>query len=205
MRLLNTSPTAAPAAIVYTHHVRPTGWGLLLPLAPHSTWPAPARTARRPRIRPTPVAFLLVLLCSALSGTAQTFHLSGGYSASNVQDAGDEQWVGRGGYQFGADVLIGRRAFFKPGLHFVVRNLYYTLGNTSDLTTQEYRYTSNMLSVPLLVGVNLLDPVERNAFNAYLMAGPTALIQLTTNLEDDQFEVETRGTQWYVGGGGGLG
>jgi hypothetical protein len=57
----------------------------------------------------------------------------------------------------------------------------------------------------LLVGVNLLDPVERNAFNAYLMAGPTALIQLTTNLEDDQFEVETRGTQWYVGGGGGLG
>ncbi len=151
------------------------------------------------------MAFLLVLLCSALSGTAQTFHLSGGYSASNVQDAGDEQWVGRGGYQFGADVLIGRRAFFKPGLHFVVRNLYYTLGNTSDLTTQEYRYTSNMLSVPLLVGVNLLDPVERNAFNAYLMAGPTALIQLTINLEDDQFEVETRGTQWYVGGGGGLG
>jgi len=43
------------------------------------------------------VAFVLVLLCSALSGTAQTFHLSGGYSASNVQDAGDEQWVGRGG------------------------------------------------------------------------------------------------------------
>lgn len=62
-----------------------------------------------------------------------------------------------------------------------------------------------MLSVPLLVGMNLLDAKEGNAFNAYLMAGPTALIQLTTNLEDNQFDVTTRGTQWYMGGAGGLG
>lgn len=137
MRLLNAHPSAAPAAATaYTHHLRPAGWGLLLPEAPHSAWPATARPLRRPRIRPTPVLFILLLLCTALPGMSQTFHLSAGYSASNVQDAGKEQWVGRGGYQFGADVLIGRRAFFKPGLHFVVRNLYYTLGNTTDLTTQ---------------------------------------------------------------------
>lgn len=35
--------------------------------------------------------------------SAQEIRLYGGYNGSNVSKAGTEQWVGRAGYQFGAD------------------------------------------------------------------------------------------------------
>jgi hypothetical protein len=149
----------------------------------------------------------ILFLAASLSSQAQTFHLSGGLSGSNVREAGDERWAGRGGYQFGADVLIGNRMFVKPGVHFLVRNLRYVLldAGAGSISQQEYKYTSNALSVPVLVGAHLLDPSDDRLFNAYLMAGPTALITLKTDLNNDAINVTTRGTQWYFGGGGGLG
>lgn len=192
-------------ALLYVLHVRQPGYGLLQRPSTPVERPPGLPFAQRPRISPMRVVHALLFLIAGVHAQGQTFHLSGGYSGSDVQESGKEQWVGRGGYQFGADVLIGNRIFVKPGVHFVVRNLGYTLLDASTLAAQEYKYTSNILSVPVLLGAHLIDPTGGQLFNAYLMAGPTAFIDLKTDMNNDALDVTTQGTQWYLGGGGGLG
>jgi hypothetical protein len=147
---------------------------------------------------------LLALSLSTATVSAQEIRLSGGYNASNVSEAGDEQWVGRAGYQFGADLMLGQRWFVKPGVHFLVRELRYTQAGTDDVPAQEFRYTNRSLSVPVLLGFNLMDPADDPGVNLYVMGGPTALMSLSADLDNDELDVETRGTQWYLGGAAGL-
>jgi hypothetical protein len=130
---------------------------------------------------------------------AQEFHLSAGYNGSNVQKAGDEGWVGRGGYMFGADLKLGQRWFLEPGIHFMVRNLNFTYTTAADIPAQEFRYTERSLRVPLMLGLNLLDPAEDPAVNVSVMGGPTALIGLSSELDRSSLDITTRGTQWYIG------
>jgi len=145
----------------------------------------------------------LFILGTAVLGAApvhaQEVLFSGGYNGSNVQQRGDEAWVGRGGYQFGADVKLGKRLFVQPGLHFLVRNLNYTYATALDVPAQEFRYTSQSLRVPIMVGVNLMDPANDPVFNVSLMGGPSALIGLSADLDQDQLSVSTRTAQWYIG------
>jgi hypothetical protein len=153
------------------------------------------------------------LLCAALIGSAswstlqaQELRLGGGYTGSNVREAGTEKWAGRAGYQLGVDVLIGQRVFVKPGLHLQVRNLNYTLvdvdanGGTT-VTSTEFRYTSRSLRVPVLLGLRLMDPADEHDFNVYVLAGPTALIGISADLDNSSLSVTTRSTQWYLGAG----
>jgi hypothetical protein len=140
---------------------------------------------------------------------AQELRFGGGYSGSNIRETGDEKWVGRAGYQFGIDVLIGERVFVKPGVHLQVRNLRYTVlglgpNGSPDGTSSEFKYTSRALRIPVLLGARLLEPNDENGFNAFVMGGPTALIGLNTDSDDNSFNVTTRGTQWYLGAGLGL-
>ncbi len=130
---------------------------------------------------------------------AQEFRLSAGYNGTNVQEAGKEGWTGRGGYMFGADVKLGQRLFLEPGIHFMVRNLDFTYATAADIPAQDYEYTERSLRVPLMLGLNLLEPAESNGFNASIMGGPTALIGLSSELDKNSLNVSTRGTQWYIG------
>lgn len=156
---------------------------------------------------------LNTLLCAAVIGSAsltslqaQELRLGGGYTGSNVRETGNEKWVGRAGYQLGVDLLIGQRVFVKPGLHLQVRNLNYTLADVDGngdptLSTTEFRYTSRALRVPILAGIRLMDPVDEPDFNVYVMAGPTALIGISADLDNSSLSVRTRSTQWYLGAG----
>ncbi len=133
----------------------------------------------------------------------------GGYNGSNVSKAGDESWVGRAGYQFGADVTIGSRWFLKPGIEFMVRNLNYSWAGTDAngnpaTSDHEFDYTSRSLRVPVMLGLHLMDPADDPAVNIYLMGGPSALMNLNANLNNNQLNVETNSNQWYIGFGGGL-
>lgn len=141
--------------------------------------------------------------------SAQEVHLYGGYNGSNVAKAGTEQWTGRGGYQFGADLLLGNRVFVMPGIEFLVRNLNYSYAGTApDGTTrypsQEYKYTSNSLRIPVMLGIHLIDPSSKPGVNLYVMGGPSAMMNLNANLNNNALNVETNGTQWYLGIAGGL-
>lgn len=133
---------------------------------------------------------------------AQQLLLSAGYNGTNVQRAGDEGWAGRGGYQFGIDVNIGNRWFVQPGIHFLVRNIRFTYVDASGLPPAEYRYTTQSLRIPLHIGINALDPKEDHGWNLSIMGGPSALIGIKSKIDNDQLEVSTRGTQWYLGAAG---
>lgn len=153
-----------------------------------------------------PFAYVIAASAALMVATsnAQEIHLSAGYNGSNVQKAGDEAWTGRGGYQFGADLKFGQHWFVEPGVHFLVRNLNYTYVAAPDIPAQEFRYTAQSLRVPLMLGLNLMDPAEDPAVNVSIMGGPSALIGLESELDQDELIVETRGTQWYLGFAGEL-
>ncbi|MCW5899587.1 MAG: outer membrane beta-barrel protein [Flavobacteriales bacterium] len=150
-----------------------------------------------------------ILICCALQAIGQEVRLGGGWSGSNVREAGDQMWTGQAGYLLGADVLLGGQWFLRSGAHLHVRNLNYTMaGTTPDGevvgTDVEYRYTSRSLRVPAHVGLRLIDPVSDPALNIYVFGGPTALMALSADLRNDALEVETRPAQWQLGFGGGV-
>lgn len=154
-------------------------------------------------------AALLTLSCCIGTARAQEVHLYGGYNGSNVQESGHERWVGRAGYQFGADLLIGDRWFLKPGIQFLVRNLDYSLvatGPNSEVTApaQDFTYTSRSLRVPVMLGFHLFDPADEPMLNVYAMGGPSVLMNLNADLDNDALTVKTNGTQWYLGFGAGV-
>lgn len=158
------------------------------------------------RAKPSSMRYLipLVLAAVALPASAQEFRLSGGYNGTNVQEAGNEKWTGKAGYQFGADLQLGTRWFLRPGVHFMVRNLNYTYAAAPDLPAQDFTYTSRSLLVPLMLGFNLMDAAEDPAFNISLFGGPSALMNLSADLDNDELTAETSPAQWYLGFGGGL-
>lgn len=151
---------------------------------------------------------LLALLGTASVSTtqAQEIRLGGGYSGSKVDKTGTENWKGRAGYQFGIDLLLGKRFFLKPGIYMQVRNLDYTTvgvgedGQPNGIET-ERRYTSKALRIPLMGGIRLIDPADGTEFNVYALGGPTALIGLNTEQDDNTLSFTTRSTQWYLGFG----
>lgn len=148
------------------------------------------------------------LLFPALA-SAQEFRFGGGYSGSNVSDAGEERWVGRAGYHAGVDLVLGGLWFIRPGAHLQVRNLNYTLAGIDSNGAPfgndvEFRYTDRSLRVPLLVGRRLMHPDDDPGVNIYVIGGPTALFNLSADLDNDQLDVRTTGTQWFIGAGAGL-
>jgi len=158
---------------------------------------------------PIPLFILLGGMLLPTLSSAQELRLYGGYNGTNVKEAGDEQWTGRSGYQFGADLLIGDRWFLMPGVEFIVQNLNYTYAGTSpdgsiNYPSEEFKYTSNSLRIPLMLGVNLFDPATDPVLNVYLLGGPSAMMNLNADLNNNALHVETNNTQWYLGFGGGL-
>lgn len=151
----------------------------------------------------------IMLMASTSLLHAQEFRFGAGYNGGNVQKAGDERWVGQAGYQGGVDLVLGNQWFLRPGVYLQVRNLNYTLAGQNEQgelmgTDVEYRYTSRSLRVPLFAGLRLIEPSDDNGFNFYLAAGPTALFNLSADLDNDQLDVQTSGTQWFIGGAAGL-
>ncbi|MDX9750348.1 MAG: outer membrane beta-barrel protein [Flavobacteriales bacterium] len=159
--------------------------------------------------RARPLLSVVFATALAVPGAAQELRLLGGYSGSQVREAGDELWTGRAGWSLGADVLLGGRWFLRSGVHFHVRDLRYTVAGTAPDgtltgTDVEFRYTSRSLRIPAHLGLRLIDPGNDPALNIYVFGGPTAMLALSADLDHDELEVETRPAQWSIGFGGGL-
>jgi hypothetical protein len=158
------------------------------------------------------IKFSLIALLSSSSLSvlqAQELRLGGGYTGSNVRQSGSENWSGQAGYQLGIDVILGQRFFLKPGLHLLVRNLNYTLlgvgqDGLPNGQDNEYRYTSRSLRIPILLGLRLIDPLSDPEFNLYVLGGPTVLVLINDELDNNSLEISTQSSQWYLGFGGGM-
>lgn len=153
--------------------------------------------------------FIAALAFTSSSASAQELLLGGGYNSSNIIKQGEEQWRGRSGYQLGADIRLGDVWFVQFGAHLLVRNLNYSLtvldsAGLVAASNTEFRYTDRSLRVPLMVGRYVVDPEDDSPFNAYVMAGPTGVFPLSTELNNDALTVTTQGSQWYLGATAGV-
>jgi len=78
---------------------------------------------------------------------------------------------GRPGYQFGAAVTFGDRFYVQPGIQFSKGSTKVV--NKSTVTGTEFtdETTLSMISVPLKVGVRMIDPEKENIFNVRVFGG----------------------------------
>lgn len=148
------------------------------------------------------------VIAMAITASAQELRLSAGYNGSQVQEAGRDGWLGKGGYQFGADLLLGHQLFLRTGAHLLVRNLNYSYvradeNGLPETTPDDFNYTSRSLRVPAQVGLYLLDPEDRPGFNVYAVGGPSLVYTLSTELDANELEVQTKDAQVYLGFGAG--
>lgn len=158
-----------------------------------------------PMKHPRTLILLLLLATSALvTVQAQEIRLGGGYSGSSVDSDASDNWKGQAGYQYGLDVTLGDRFFLKPGIWMQVRNLNFTTvgvgddGKPTGVVT-DTKYTSKALRIPVMAGLRLFDHDNTTDFNMYVFGGPTALIGLSTDTDDNTLSFTTKGTQWYLG------
>ena len=79
--------------------------------------------------------------------------------------------TGRPGYQFGAAVTFGDRFYVQPGIQFSTGTIEVL--NENSITGTEFtdESTLSMISVPLKVGVRLIDPDTENIFNVRVFGG----------------------------------
>jgi hypothetical protein len=79
--------------------------------------------------------------------------------------------TGRPGYQFGAAVTFGDRFYVQPGIQISTGTTKVV--NENSITGTEFtdESTLSMISVPLKVGVRLIDPNDENIFNVRVFGG----------------------------------
>ncbi len=78
---------------------------------------------------------------------------------------------GRPGYQFGAGITFGERFYIQPGLQLAT--LSTKVVNKNSVTGNELtdETTLKVMSVPLKVGLRLIDPETEDIFNIRLFGG----------------------------------
>lgn len=138
---------------------------------------------------------------------AQEFRLYAGGNATNVHETKDgNEWSGRPGFQLGADLMLGKMFYLQPGVQFLVRQMKYTTTAEEEIPAFEYEYTSQAIRIPLMAGIHLFDPAEEPTVNVRFFGGPSYVIGLKAEFDDQGIEdvYTTRNDQWYLGFGGGM-
>ena len=79
--------------------------------------------------------------------------------------------TGRPGYQYGAAVTFGDRFYVQPGIQ--ISNGTTKIVNENSITGTEFtdETTISMVSIPLKVGIRLIDPNAENIFNVRVFGG----------------------------------
>lgn len=78
---------------------------------------------------------------------------------------------GRPGAQFGAALTFGSRFYVQPGFQYAILSSEVVNENTVSGKELLDETTINVISVPLKVGVRLIDPETENLFNVRVFGG----------------------------------
>ena len=129
------------------------------------------------------ILFLFALFAISFSTQAQHFDIRayGGFNIlqltsdegnSLIDDILHQRTVsGRPGYQFGASLTFGDRFFIQPGFQYSTGTTKVVNENTITGTEFTDETTISMISVPLKIGVRMIDPETENIFNVRAFAG----------------------------------
>ena len=135
---------------------------------------------------------------------AQEMDVHVGHNDCYVRNVGDECCIANARYQGLVDLVPGNMYFLRPGSCLHVITLYYSLSAInhqgevhSDL---KHDSTARSLRLPLWAGAPLSQTDEDNTMNNYLTVGPTARLNFRSDLDTEQFTVETIPVQKFLGG-----
>lgn len=148
------------------------------------------------------VSIVIALGFTSLSYSQATLRLKAGINTPNVDDFEEVEFESNVGYQFGADLILGNRLYFQPGITFEAINntIIETNGDDFDLTV-------NRLKIPALIGFRLIEGAAEEKLNIRAYTGPSASFVVNEEfgtddidlLSDDDIEDVTWG--WTVGAG----
>lgn len=132
------------------------------------------------------VVFLILCVMESLSAQLALRPMVGVNSAKFTTDFGDDEFQNQLGYQFGADVMIGGRLYFAPGVLFEVVNTELNITNGDNASVKLSR-----LNIPVHVGFKILPNATDRAFNIRVFAGPNVALNVSKDAdENDNFEVD---------------
>ena len=105
-------------------------------------------------------------------GGGNVLQLSSDVGTTIIEGVAHQRTVsGRPGYQFGAAVTFGEQFYIQPGLQYSSFSTKVVNKNTvkgNELTDET---KINVISVPLKVGLRIIDPEIENIFNVRIFAG----------------------------------
>lgn len=122
----------------------------------------------------------------------------------------DEKISGMPGAQAGIKATIGHRLFVEPGIEWSLMALKVVNTNMSTDSTWQDESKLNMISVPLHVGVKLLDTEKQKLINLRLIGGVTGshVLSVThskkSGLMDDYEKEDFKNLLMTLDGGLGL-
>jgi Outer membrane protein beta-barrel domain len=157
------------------------------------------------RIYPTSFVTIGALFLPSLLLAQFELRPHAGLNVQNLNKAPETmEWTGLSGFQFGAHAVIGNSFYVQPGVQFAVtRTELSNVGIT--LPDFAYELTSRSLRIPLLLGFRLADPENDPFLNLRIFLGPTAVMDLKTDWnEQNAPDFQLNDTQWKLGGGVGL-
>lgn len=126
-------------------------------------------------------------LCSITSLSAQLAirPTVGINSVTLTEDLDDGEWRSKLGYQFGIDLQLGNRFYLQPGLFWESHNNIVI----PDDTGVRINFRSSHVRIPLSFGVKLFDKGLDNLINVRLYGGLDAAFRLSTEGNDNLFNL----------------
>lgn len=154
---------------------------------------------------------ILITLITVIISTglmqAQEMGVHVGHNDCYLRNAGDEGCIANARYQGLVDLVPGNMYFLPPGSCLHVNTLYYSMSaiDHQGVVSSDVNYdsTTRSLRLPLWAGVQLSQTDEDNTMNNYLAVGPTALLNFRSDLDTEQFTVQTIPAQQFLGGAAG--
>ncbi|TVQ42768.1 MAG: hypothetical protein EA362_12545 [Saprospirales bacterium] len=114
------------------------------------------------------MAFFMLLSFSTINAQFSLKPYVGINSTTLTNDLQDDEFKSGIGYQFGIDLLIGRRIYIQPGL-------YYELSNVGVISSEDIPDLKiSRLNVPVFLGFKMFAEDVDKFFDIRIFTGPSA-------------------------------
>jgi hypothetical protein len=127
------------------------------------------------------VAFvgLFIFISSHAFGQISLRPFVGVNSSTLTKDFNNVAWQSEAGYQVGADLLIGNRVYFAPGVHWEL--IRQNFDPTNPIPGFDTQFRSSHIRVPLLLGFRAFSRENGGFFNLRLFTGPDVAFRTSSS------------------------
>jgi hypothetical protein len=129
--------------------------------------------------------YLLIIVALFLIQTAQaqlSFRPQAGFNASSLtEDFEGDDFEDKWGFQFGADLQIGNRLYFQPGIFWESA----TNELKQEIKDDNNKFTVNRIRIPFMIGYKFFGETTDRLLDIRAFTGPNAAFVVDKDLGDD--------------------